>query len=133
MRIRTIGIVVLIVLGLAVAGGIGTSLFQAGYAQGVAADGAELVVGRGYYYPGLYGFGVIGIMLKALFALLLFGLFARLFFFRGFMRHGRGPWMHGEHGPHGDRREEFRSRMEDHLAEWHDRAHAEPDVEPASE
>lgn len=137
MRRRTIGYIVVGAIGLAAAVWLGVGLYQAGLAQGAIAEGSEIVVGRGYpYYPGFYGFGVIGIMFRALFALLFFGLVARLFFFRTWAHHrgwhgpgsGGDEWQGpGRFGPGGPRGEEFRRRVETHLAEWHERVHAEPD------
>jgi hypothetical protein len=130
---RTIGILILSVLGLALAAWLGVGLYQAGYVQGAAAEGSEIVIGHGYPYPGPYGIGVIGIMFKAFFALLFFGLLAKLFFFRPWAHHhGHGPGRMG-FGPGGPRHEEFRNRMEQHLTEWHDQAHAVPEQEPAEE
>lgn len=133
MRSRRIGVFILVVLGLGLAASAGYGLYQAGYTQGLTAEGAEIVVGRGYY-PGLYGFGVIAIMFKALFAFLLFGLLAKLFFFRRWAHRGYwaaegpgqgGPGHAGPGGWSGPRKEEFRSRMESHLEDWHRKAHGE--------
>lgn len=127
MRRRTIGLVLVSVLGVAALAWLGFGLFQAGYVEGAASEGAEIIIGRGAYLPGLYGFGVIGIMFKALFALLFFGLIARLFFFR--------PWAHTGHG-HGRgvaRHEGFRSRMDEHLTEWHRQAHEDQPADDTPE
>jgi hypothetical protein len=124
MNRRTIGIILLSVLAIAGLTWAGFGLYEAGVVHGAAAEGSDIVVGRGYhYYPGFYGIGVIGIMFRAFFALLFFGLLARLFFFRPWAHYGghRGP---GGFGPGGPRHDEFRNRIDEHLTEWHDAAHS---------
>jgi hypothetical protein len=98
----------------------GFGVYQIGYQQGLVETGSEIVVNtpaRGFYpgYWGNGGFGVFGLFFKVLFLFLIFGLIARLFFWR---RHwGGGPyWGRDWHEGH-------ESPMEHRLADWHRRAH----------
>jgi hypothetical protein len=115
--------VLLTVLVLGALGAIGFGVYQIGYQQGLVETGAEVVVNTtpgyhpGLWGPGLWGFGFFGIFFKILFFFLIIGLIARIFF--GPRRWGWGPgpywgrpWHDGQNSP-----------MDQHLSEWHDRAH----------
>jgi hypothetical protein len=107
----------LTLLVAAVVGGLGYGIYQAGFEQGALGSGADLVESQGPVGPYIYG--GIALVFKALFAFVFIGFIAKLFFFRRMVHHG---------GPRGDwqgRREEFKARMDEHLTEWHTRAHGE--------
>lgn len=131
-RISQVVVVILIVAGLGLAG---TWLYQAGYAQGAAADGSGPVFLPG---PG-YGFGfggLFGILGFVLFAFLLFGLLR--FAFRGSGSYGpgwggpRGAWGSRSGSPTGSADPSVRGfgPWEDRARtihdEWHRRAEAPP-------
>ena len=125
MRGRVVGGVLLALLIAAALGALGTGLYQAGVDAGLASTGSEIVVQQPRVLPGVYpyyGFGVFGIVFRALFVLVFVGLIARLFLFGRWARPG-GHWKGGSHWS-AEHREDFRHRMEDHLSTWHERAHA---------
>ena len=115
--------VMLVVVLIAAIGAVGYGIWDAGYQQALveSADAnVEVVVATGY--PGYGGFGFI---FKALFVFLLFGLLFK--FILGWRRWG--PRRLGSGGRSGSH--DYRSRMKDHLADWHDQAHGKaPSSEP---
>ena len=127
MRRNVIGTVLITILVVGALAAAGFGLFQIGYQQGLVETGADVVINRvgpglhhGYWgFGGPGAFGVFGVFFKILFVFLIFGLIARLFF-------GRRPW-----GPPGgpywarDWEGNHRSAMEQHLTDWHEKAHGE--------
>jgi len=103
---------------LAAAGAVG---YQIGIGQELVVDGGSDMVrvmpGFGYG-----GFWILGGIVRVLFFVLLLGFVIRLFTWGRWAGPGRsrpwgpGPWEH---------KDEMRSRMESHLAEWHEKAHAD--------
>ena len=120
MRRRLTRTSVLTLLAVTVVGGISYGIYQAGFDQGQIAAGADLVENQRAVGPFIYG--GIALMFKAVFAFLMLGFFAKLFAFRRFAHHGH-------HGERSERHEEMRSRIEERLTEWHDKAHGEANEE----
>ena len=116
MRRRPTRTLVLTLLAVMVIGGISFGIYQAGFDQGQIAAGSDLVENRRAIGPFIYG--GTAFMFKALFAFLMLGFFAKLFAFRRFAHHGHP-------GERSERHEEMRSRIEERLTEWHEKAHAE--------
>jgi hypothetical protein len=115
-RRRVIGTIALTLLTLAIVGSLGVGIYQAGYEHGLIGSTSEIAVtprAIGPYYGG------IALVFKALFAFLFLGFIAKVFFFR--RMHHSGDWR--------GRREEFRSRMDEHLTEWHTKVHGGNDDE----
>ncbi len=121
MKRNVIGTILITLLVVGALGAIGFGLFQMGYQQGLVETGTEVVTdtarGIGHWWgPGWgVGFGFFGLFFKILFVILIIGLISRLFFAP--RRWGPGPywgrgWHEGEHSP-----------IDQHLAEWHDKAH----------
>ena len=116
MRVFTRVAVVLLLL--AVVGGIGFGIWDAGYDQGII-DGAdattEIVVterGRGFSPFGIF-----------------FGIFLLLFLFKFAFGWRRWGGHHKGYGPGG-----YRGPMEDRMSRWHDDAHGrQPRADAASE
>jgi hypothetical protein len=107
---------VLTLLAVTVIGGISCGIYQAGFDQGQIAAGSDLVDNQRAVGPFIDG--GIAIVFKAVFAFLLIGFFAKMFAFRRFAHYGhQGDW--------NERREEVRSRMEERLTEWHEKAHGD--------
>ena len=116
---RVFGRVVLVLLLIGTLGAIGFGVWNSGYQQGLVetVETTTDVVVTAPYYPGLYGFGVFGLMFKIFFAFLFFGLiFKFLFGWRYWRGHHYGP----DDGPG---RGHYRSTMEDRMTRWHDEAH----------
>ena len=113
--------VLLAILAIAVIGAIFGGGLQAGYTQGLAAGGQGEIIRTVPVY-GVVGYSIFGGIMKALFAILVFGFFAKLLLLGG-RRHWAAA---GHHGPwKGERAEEMKARMESHLSEWHAKAHEE--------
>jgi hypothetical protein len=112
-----------LVLGLvflAILGGIGVSVYNAGVSAGLAQAGAGAAVATPYVYgwgfgPGAFGFGFIGLLFPILFLFLIFGLI-RAAIFGGRRGWGQG-WRDGA-GPDG-----WRSERERYVADLHRRLH----------
>ncbi|MDH3191016.1 MAG: hypothetical protein OEM39_10370 [Acidimicrobiia bacterium] len=122
MRMRTWGSVLGTILLLGLIGGLGYSIFQSGYRQGLVegADGASQVV----YYPGGGGFGVFGLFFGVLFLFMIFGFISRLLFWRrrwDGSRPGVGPsrWSGETRGEWGNGHP-----MAHKFEQWHERMHA---------
>jgi len=113
--------VLLAILAIAVIGAIFGGGFQTGYTQGLMAGGQGEII-RAVPAYGIVGFSIFGGIMKALFAVLIFGFFAKLL-----LLGGRRHWVAAGHpGPwKSDRAEEMKARMESHLSEWHAKAHDE--------
>jgi hypothetical protein len=133
MRRNVVGTVLITMLIVGALGAIGFGLWQMGYQRGLVETGAEVVVNtgrtmQGWWGPGWgFGFGFFGLFFKVLLVFLLFGLIARFFF---------GPRRWGGPGPYWGRdwHEGQSSPMEQHMTEWHDRAHGnQPNPKPAPE
>jgi hypothetical protein len=115
--------VVLWLVFLAILGGIGVSIYNAGVSAGLAQAGTvaggavtPYVYGWGFH-PGFFGFGFLGLLFPILFLFVIFGLI-RAAMFGG--RRGWGPghgWQSGT-GPDG-----WRSERERYLADMHRRMH----------
>jgi hypothetical protein len=113
--------IVLAIVLIAVLVGIGTYVYNAGIAQGMAASG-KLVAPDGnampypYYAPhyGLFGFGLFGLIVPLLFLFLIFGALRGLFF--GGPRH----WRHDM--PPGD----WQKHVPPMFEEWHRKIHETP-------
>ena len=124
----TIARIVAVVLLVGLIGGVGVSVYQAGFVAGAAAEGATVVAPlAGYGWGFGHGFGFFGFLGTLLFFLLIFGLL-RAIFWRGPRGWGRGPWGYGHHGSGGPDRpsgpEAFRgSPWEDRAREVHDEWH----------
>ncbi len=116
MRRRLTRAFVQTLIAVTVIGAISYGIYQAGFDQGQIAAGSDLVENERALGPFIYG--GITFMFKALFAFLLLGFFAKLFAFRRFGHHGH-------HGDRSERHEEMRSRIEERLNEWHDKAHSD--------
>ncbi|MGH2523225.1 MAG: hypothetical protein ACRDH2_12040 [Anaerolineales bacterium] len=136
-----LGILLALVL-IAGAAGIGLTAYQAGLAQGIAQDvritvpeGGNVPAGALPYWayggpffwgrPFGFGFGCLGFLFPLLFFFLIFGLLRGLFW--------RGPWGGrrgwGEQGPRGQ-------GVPPMFEEWHKRAHGqgtEPGQEPPAQ
>src|ERR687896_2498279 len=112
-----LGLAVVAVLALA-----GTAVYQAGFAQGLAADGNVAAAPYPYYGWGWHGagFGFFGFLGLLLFLFLLFGLARAAFGGPRRPGWGGGPgW--GDHDYPGWRGPEDRARSA--FDEWHRRAH----------
>lgn len=131
----------IVVIGLAA--GVGFGGYRLGYMQGLAQEGKIVIAApgggetpvepgafayRGYapfgygYGPGWHrpfggGFGFLGCLVPLAIFFVFFSVM-RMVFFRRTMW-GHGPW--GHHGPPG----EWRDRAPTHFDEWHKRAHGE--------
>ena len=114
-------------LALAVVGFLaltGTAIYQAGFAQGLAADGTVAAAPYPYYgwHPGGFGFGIFGFLGLLLFLFLLFGL-ARAAFGGG-PRWGGPGYGRGWGGPgEAGRPHPWEDRARGAFDEWHRRAH----------
>ena len=104
--------VVLWLVFLAILGGIGVSIYNAGVSAGLAQSGAvaggavaPYVYGWGFH-PGFLGFGFLGLIFPILFLFLIFGLI------RAAMFGGRRGWGHG-----------WQPDRERYLADLHRRMH----------
>ncbi|HWL48765.1 MAG TPA: hypothetical protein VNT92_02730 [Acidimicrobiia bacterium] len=126
MRRNVVGTVLITLLIVGALGAIGFGLWQMGYQRGLVETGTEVVTRtvngiHGWWGPGFGfgGFGFFGLFFKVLLFFLLFGLIARLFF---------GPRRWGGPGPYWGRgwHEGQGSPVEQHMTEWHDRAHGNP-------
>lgn len=113
--------IVLWLVFLAILGGIGVSIYNAGVSAGLAQSGAvaggavaPYVYGWGFH-PGFLGFGFLGLLFPILFLFLIFGLI------RAAMFGGRRGWGHGWQSGSGP--DAWRSDRERHLAELHRRMH----------
>lgn len=115
---RVFGRVLLVLLLIGTLGAIGYGVWNAGYQQGLVetVETTADVVVTAPYYPGLYGFGVFGLIFKLFFVFLFFGLIFKFFF-------GRRYWREHHGGPGHDN---YRSMMEDRMSRWHDQAHGSP-------
>jgi hypothetical protein len=130
MRRNVVGAVLITILVLGALGAAGFGLYQIGYQQGLVETGAEVVVNTtpgyhpGWWGPGFAGFGFFGIFFKILFFVLVFGLIARIFFGPRRWGWGSGPyWGRGWHDQHS-------SPMDQHLSEWHEKAHGDQQDKP---
>ncbi|MGH2592750.1 MAG: hypothetical protein ACRDGG_04495 [Anaerolineae bacterium] len=112
-----LGVVLVLVL-IAGAVGIGTYVYNAGVAQGLAESGKLVAPESGavpypyygpFYRPFGFGFGFLGLLFPLLFLFLVFGLLRRLFW--------RGGW--GGGGPRGN----WEKGVPPMFEEWHRRAH----------
>ncbi|MBI3752181.1 MAG: hypothetical protein HY263_11075 [Chloroflexi bacterium] len=120
--------VVLWLVFLAILGGIGVSIYNAGVSAGLAQAGAvaggavaPYVYGWGFH-PGFLGFGFLGLLFPILFLFLIFGLI------RAAMFGGRRGWGHGwQAGPGPDA---WRSERDRHLADLHRRMHEAEGTDP---
>ena len=104
--------IAVMVLLIALIGGIGYGVWNAGYDQGVidAADSTTEIVVNRPYDRGFFPFGAI---FGFFFLFLLFGLLFKFAFgWRRWGRHYKGG------GPGG-----YRAHMEDRMTRWHDEAH----------
>ncbi len=141
MKRHIIGRIVIGLFVLALLAGVGVFAYQAGLAQGAAAQlgaagaagaaGSALAPGLawGWRSPLAFGlgfglFGVFGLIFKIMLGFFLLSLVLRLIFRP---RWGRGPWMMHGHGPWGQGGGDDVPPM---FAEWHRRAHGEA---PAAE
>lgn len=113
--------VVLWLVFLAILGGIGVSIYNAGVSAGLAQAGtvaggavAPYVYGWGFH-PGFLGFGFLGLLFPILFLFLIFGLI------RAAMFGGRRGWGHGWHAGAGP--DAWRSERERYLSDLHRRLH----------
>ena len=131
MNRHVIGRIIGVLVGIALLAAVGGLAYQAGLAQGAAAQLGAAGEGLRQFGPaggrafgvmpwlgfGL-GFGLLGVFLKGLFFIALVALAVRLVFRR---RWGHGPWGPGPHD------------VPPMFAEWHRRAHGEgPAAEPAA-
>ena len=126
MRRSVIGTILATILILGAVGAVGYGLWNSGYQQGAieATESTAEVVVATPVYPGYGGFGVFGLFFGIFFLFLLFGLISKLMFGRRYWRGGPGPWEKGWHGPDGH--DEYRSRMEQRMTDWHEGAHGRP-------
>jgi hypothetical protein len=134
MNRRLVFGLLLAVLLLVGAAGIGAVAFNMGLAQGVAqtgvAEGATQapLYARPFFYPRPFGFGfgIFGFLFTAFIVFLFFGLLRRVFW-RGPMM---GPWAFRGGPGHWDREHGGVPPM---FGEWHRRAHAQGnEASPAS-
>ncbi len=116
MRRNVIGAILATILVLGALGAAGYGVYQLGYQQGLVETGAQVVVNGPGYYPGLWGFGVFGLLFRVIFLFLVFGLIARLVFGRRRWGWGPGPYRGRGYDGHD-------SPMEHRLDEWHQRMH----------
>jgi hypothetical protein len=124
-----------LVLGLvfvAILGGIGVSIYNAGVSAGLAQSGATAGAAAPYVYgwgPGFgFGFGFLGLLFPIFFLFLIFGLL-RAAIFGGRRGWGSGShyrW-HGGTGPDG-----WRSERERYMADLHRRLHETEGSAPGS-
>jgi len=129
-HMRTVFSVVLAFVFVAILGGIGVSIYNAGVTAGLAQSGAVAggavapYVYYGTWHAGFFGFGFLGLLFPILFLFLIFGLI-RAAIFGG--RRGWGPGGHGWHGGHGWQSgqgpEAWRSDRERAMADLHRRLH----------
>jgi len=134
MRRNVVGTVLITMLIVGALGAIGFGLWQMGYQRGLVETGTEVMTRavngiHGWWGPGwgFGGFGFFGLFFKVLLFFLLFGLIARIFF---------GPRRWGGPGPYWGRdwHEGQGTPMEQHMTEWHDRAHgSQPNPKPETE
>ena len=116
--------VVLAVVFLAILGGIGVSIYNAGVSAGLAQAGAvgagavtPYIYGWGFH-PGFLGFGFLGLLFPILFLFVVFGLLRAAIW--GGRRGGRG-WGHGWQAGAGP--DAWRTERERYLADMHRRMH----------
>ncbi len=129
IALRVVLSVLLMLLILAGVAALGWSAYNAGFAQGIAQNGARSLPGGGAAQPfwswggPLYGFwlGPLGCLVPLAVLFLLFALLRPLFWL-GMGGHHMGGW-----GAYGERRKHFRDMAE----EWHRQAHAESSTEQA--
>ena len=121
---RTVFSVVLGLVFLAILGGIGVSIYNAGVTAGLAQTGAVAggavapYVHYGAWHAGFFGFGFLGLLFPILFLFLIFGLIRAAIF------GGRRGWGHGDHGWHGGQGPDgWRSERERYLSDLHRRLH----------
>lgn len=134
MNGRTIVNIALGAIVVALLVGIGIGVYNAGISQGIleagrVPAGAEVPASFGYGYgygwghhPGVFGFGIFGLIFPILFILLLIGLFraASGGWRRGWSGPGWGPGGPGRHGHDG-----WREERERQIADLHKRLHDE--------
>ena len=106
---RTFGRIAVILLLVAIIGGVGYGVWNSGYDQGVvdAADSTTQIVVREGHRGGFFPFGAI------------FGFFFLLLIFKfafGWRRWGGGQYYGRVPGG-------YRAHMEDRMSHWHDEAH----------
>jgi hypothetical protein len=132
---RTFVSLVLGLVFLAVLGGIGVSIYNAGVSAGLAQAGTVAAGaaapyaywGGGWGFPG-FGFGFLGLLFPIFFLFLIFGLI-RAAVFGG--RRGWGPgYGHGWHGGTGP--DGWRSDRERYLADMHRKMHEAEGTDPGS-
>lgn len=139
MNGRFISAILLVLVLIAGAAGLGYYTYNAGVAQGLVDSGKLVAPATGvvpapmqFGYPygpmffhrpfGYYGFGVLGCLVPILFIFLFFGLLRGMF---GWRRH----WGWGGHyGPPGGMHHDVPPMFE----EWHKRAHGESSAPGAS-
>jgi hypothetical protein len=114
---RTVFSVFLGLVFLAILGGIGVSIYNAGVSAGLAQTGT-VVAGAGPYLYGWGfhgGFGFLGLLFPLFFLFLIFVLL------RAAIGGGRRGWGHGWHD--GERMDGWRADRERYLADMHRRFH----------
>jgi hypothetical protein len=121
---RTVFSVVLGLVFLAILGGIGAGIYNAGVTAGLAQSGAVAggavapYVHYGTWHAGFLGFGFLGLLFPILFLFLIFGLIRAAIF------GGRRGWGHGDHDWHGGQGPDgWRSERERYLSDLHRRLH----------
>jgi hypothetical protein len=124
--------IVLTIVLIAALVGVGTYVYNAGVAQGLAANG-KIVAPDGsaapypyygpVYQPWGFGFGIFGLIFPLLFIFVIFGLLRGLLF-GGWRR--RGPW--GWDRPHSD----WEKNVPPTVEEWHRKMHESPSDEKRS-
>ncbi len=128
--------IVLVLVLIAVLVGLGTYVYDAGVAQGLATSGKAVVPDGGtapypyyapFYRPWGFGFGIFGLIFPLLFIFLIFGLLRGIFF--GGWR-GRQGWG----GPRGERGErgEWPHDVPPAVEEWHRKMHESQSSEKRS-
>ena len=129
----TIARIVAVVLLVSLLGGVGVSIYQAGFVAGAASHGSTVVApiaGYGYGWGFGHGFGLFGFLGTLLVIFLVFGLL-RAIFWRGSRGWGRGPWGYGHHGwggpgsaggPESFRGSPWEERAREVHDDWHRRA-----------
>ena len=128
---RTVFSVILGLVFLAILGGIGVSIYDAGVTAGLAQTGtaAGAAVAPYVYYGGWHGFGLgfgfLGLLFPILFLFLIFGLIRAALF------GGRRGWGHGDHGWHGGP-DGWRSDRERYLSDLHRRMHEAEGTDPGA-
>jgi len=130
---RTFVGVVLGLVFLAILGGIGVSIYNAGVTAGLAQSGAvaggaaaPYIYGYGAHagYGLGFGFGFLGLLFPILFLFLIFGLIRAAIF------GGRRGWGHGWQGGPGS--DSWRSERERSMADLHRRMHEAEGTDPGS-